>query len=101
MIELQTCRRGDQVCLDVIDTGVGIPRAVQEKLFQVFFSTRDSGTGLGLPTVRKIVERARRNDSLRQRAGPGDAVYAFLPLRPRVATARGGRSRRGGGGERE
>lgn len=56
VIELQTCRRGDQVCLDVIDTGVGIPRAVQEKLFQVFFSTKDSGTGLGLPTVRKIVE---------------------------------------------
>lgn len=56
LLELQTSARGDQVCLDVIDTGCGIAEAARQKLFQVFFSTKPGGSGLGLPTARKIIE---------------------------------------------
>lgn len=55
-LEVQTYRRGDQVCLDVIDSGCGMDETARRRMFQAFFSTRPGGSGLGLPTVRKIVE---------------------------------------------
>lgn len=55
-LELQTSRRGDQIVLEIIDTGCGMTPQALEKMFQVFFSTKPTGSGLGLPTVRKIVE---------------------------------------------
>jgi histidine kinase len=45
----------DSVILSVIDTGVGVPRELHEKIFEPFFSTKPStGTGLGLDMVRKL-----------------------------------------------
>lgn len=51
----QTYAKDDRVCLEIIDTGQGISETARSKLFQVFFSTKPAGSGLGLPTVRKIV----------------------------------------------
>ena len=60
---LQACRPGGVVTLvvdgpriTVRDTGVGIEPHHMEKLFTPFFTTKPSGTGLGLPTVRKIAD---------------------------------------------
>jgi signal transduction histidine kinase len=47
----------DVVVLEVTDTGRGIPPEVQKRLFDPFFSTKDSGTGLGLPIAARIVEK--------------------------------------------
>lgn len=55
-LNLLTYADGGRVCLDVIDTGCGIKPQSLEKIFEVFYSTRQGGSGLGLPTVRKIVE---------------------------------------------
>ncbi len=55
-LEIQTFARDGRVILQVIDNGPGMPEAVRRRLFDVFFSTKQNGTGLGLPTVRKIVE---------------------------------------------
>jgi two-component system, NtrC family, sensor histidine kinase HydH len=55
-LELQTYARDGRVHLEVIDNGPGMPEAVRCRLFDVFFSTKQNGTGLGLPTVRKIAE---------------------------------------------
>lgn len=43
------------VCLDVIDTGCGMPPEVLAKLFKPFHTTKKDGNGLGLPTARKVV----------------------------------------------
>jgi signal transduction histidine kinase len=45
-----------QVCLSLIDTGKGMTPEVAANIFQPFFSTKPTGSGLGLPTTRKIVE---------------------------------------------
>ena len=49
--------RTDVVILEVADTGQGIPPDVQKRLFDPFFSTKESGTGLGLPIASRIVEK--------------------------------------------
>lgn len=46
----------DQVRLEITDTGKGIPMNELHRVFDPFFTTRKGGTGLGLPTCRRIVE---------------------------------------------
>jgi len=43
--------------LEVADTGKGIPAEVERRIFDPFFSTKESGTGLGLPIAARIVEK--------------------------------------------
>lgn len=44
------------VAIDLIDTGCGMDDRTAMQMFEAFFSTKDGGSGLGLPTARKIVE---------------------------------------------
>lgn len=44
------------VALDLIDTGYGMDEATAMKMFDAFYSTKNGGSGLGLPTARKIIE---------------------------------------------
>jgi two-component system sensor histidine kinase PilS (NtrC family) len=46
----------DKVKLNVADNGPGIPDDIKEKIFEPFFSTKDNGTGLGLPIIARIVD---------------------------------------------
>lgn len=56
VLELQTYLRNDRVTLDIIDSGEGMTSETQKRMFDTFYSTKKDGSGLGLPTVRKIVE---------------------------------------------
>ena len=56
LLELQTYERDGRVCLDIIDNGLGMDERTRSRMFKAFFSTKTGGSGLGLPTVRKIVE---------------------------------------------
>jgi two-component system, NtrC family, sensor histidine kinase HydH len=55
-LTIQAARGPGGVLLSLIDTGKGMSPEVQAKIFQPFFSTRQGGNGLGLPTTRKIIE---------------------------------------------
>lgn len=46
----------DVVKIEVIDTGIGIPEKIQEKLYQPFGSNKPGGSGLGLPSAKRIIE---------------------------------------------
>jgi signal transduction histidine kinase len=76
---LTTRRENDNVVLDVIDTGCGIPTDVIPRVFEAFFSTRTGGTGLGLPTARKIVEAHSGTISLESELGKGSKFTIRLP----------------------
>ncbi|HEY0980494.1 MULTISPECIES: PAS domain-containing sensor histidine kinase [unclassified Schlesneria] len=56
VLELQTYERDGRVILEIIDNGEGMSPETQAKMFDTFYSTKREGSGLGLPTVRKIVE---------------------------------------------
>jgi signal transduction histidine kinase len=47
---------GRVAVLRVSDTGPGVPEAVRDQIFEPFFSTKEEGTGLGLPITRRIME---------------------------------------------
>jgi signal transduction histidine kinase len=57
-IELKTFDQGSHLMIAVRDTGSGIPVAAQKNIFRAFFTTkaRGEGTGLGLPTAKRIAE---------------------------------------------
>lgn len=56
VLELQTRSQATQVLLDVIDTGHGMDAKTQARMFDIFYSTKSNGSGLGLPTVRRVIE---------------------------------------------
>lgn len=80
LIEIQTFRRGDRAVLEIIDTGCGIPRAAAGKMFNVFFSTKPAGNGLGLPTVRKIVETHGGTIDCESEPGRGTKMTLTFPI---------------------
>lgn len=82
LLELQVYRKGDWVCLDVIDNGEGIPESAVAKLFDVFFSTKPGGSGLGLPTARKIVEAHDGTIACESEPGRGSRFTICLPACP-------------------
>ena len=55
---VRTSTPGDRVRIDVIDTGIGMSQEALGRVFELYFSTKTMGTGLGLPTVRRIVGAA-------------------------------------------
>lgn len=69
-LTLVSRRSGDQVEIDVTDTGAGIPDNVMPKIFDPFFTTKPvgEGTGLGLSMVHKIVQS--HGGSIRVRTAP-------------------------------
>jgi PAS domain S-box-containing protein len=68
------------VRIRVSDTGPGIPPEVRERVFDPFFTTKgDAGTGLGLSTVRKLVERAGGSIRVEPSDGPGATFELLLP----------------------
>jgi signal transduction histidine kinase len=79
LIELQTWTRDGKVCLSIIDNGSGISEATRAKMFEVFFSTKPNGSGLGLPTVRRIVEAHHGEISCESEPGRGTRFTISLP----------------------
>ncbi len=73
----ETQRRG--VVIIVEDQGRGIPFEEQETIFDPFFTTREEGVGLGLPTVKQIVERFAGYIGVESEPGRGTCFDVFLP----------------------
>jgi PAS domain S-box-containing protein len=71
--------RRSVVRIDCIDTGAGIPREELRKVFNPFFTTKQSGTGLGLSISYRIVEEHGGTIELRSRPGKGTRVRIVLP----------------------
>jgi len=77
---LQTRREGLWAVLDVIDTGCGIAPENRGRIFESFFSTRPKGSGLGLPTTRRIVEAHDGSIGLESEVGKGSKFTVKLPI---------------------
>ncbi|HXW04140.1 MAG TPA: ATP-binding protein [Vicinamibacterales bacterium] len=65
--------------VSIADQGPGIPEDIREKIFEPFFTTKHRGTGLGLPTARRVVERHRGSIEVVCPTGGGTVVSVTLP----------------------
>lgn len=70
---------GKRLCIHIIDTGPGIADEVRAKLFEPYFSTKRTGTGLGLPTTRRIIEEHGGALTLHTERGKGSEFTIELP----------------------
>jgi hypothetical protein len=70
---LLTSSATNTVRITIRDTGVGIPREHQEKIFSPFYTTKHRGTGLGLSITRNIIEKHRGNIAVASEPGRGTA----------------------------
>ena len=72
------------VALDLIDTGLGMDDHTREQVFDAFFSTKSGGSGLGLPTARKIIEAHGGSIALQSELGRGTQLTVKLPVPARL-----------------
>jgi two-component system, cell cycle sensor histidine kinase and response regulator CckA len=72
---------GDYVLIELIDTGIGIPKENLNRIFDPFFSTKElgSGTGLGLSTVYGIIKQTGGFVFVNSAPGQGTAFAIYLP----------------------
>lgn len=83
-VQLRVLGDGDGLLIQVLDRGSGMSEAVLANALLPFYSTKGSGTGLGLPLCREIVEAHEGRLSMRNRPEGGLEVDIWLP---RLATA--------------
>lgn len=75
----RTISKDPRARIHIIDTGPGIPGDVKAKLFEPYFSTKRTGTGLGLPTTRRIIEEHGGELTLHTEPGKGSEFTIELP----------------------
>lgn len=78
-IILITRRERDGVVVEVVDDGPGMDRETLDRCFEVYFSTKGSGSGLGLATVRRIAEAHGGELDVQSSPGNGTRVVMHLP----------------------
>jgi signal transduction histidine kinase len=67
------------VALDLIDTGCGMDEKTAMKMFEAFYTTKNGGSGLGLPTARKIIEAHGGRIDVHSEAGRGTKFTLEFP----------------------
>jgi D-alanine transaminase len=86
-LTIQAAAGKDEVVLILIDTGHGMSPEAMAKAFKPFYSTRAGGTGLGLPTTRRIIEAHGGRITVESEVGKGTRFTIHLPLAPRPQAA--------------
>jgi signal transduction histidine kinase len=81
---IRTRAAGLGVLIELIDTGPGMDAETLSKVFQAFYTTKQGGSGLGLPTARKIIEAHGGTIDVESTPGRGTKVTIWLPAPPRL-----------------
>ena len=71
---------GDDAQIEVQDTGPGIPPAIRDKIFNLYFTTKKSGSGIGLAMTYRIMQLHNGSIHFDTRVGEGTIFYLTLPL---------------------
>lgn len=90
-VEVSRARRNGQAGIEVRmkDTGPGIPADLREQVFNPFVTTKDTGVGLGLSIVSKIVDEHRGSIRIESTSGQGACFIVFFPVEQSSAQPQG------------
>lgn len=90
MINVSVWRKNEKVCIDIADTGRGIPADSLPHIFEAFFQSHNvddgSGTGVGLALVSQIVKTLGGTITVDSTEGKGTAFHIALPIKVGMAT---------------
>jgi signal transduction histidine kinase len=102
-LEIKASARNENVIIEVADSGIGIPRSEQKKIFEKFYRVSNGlvhdtkGSGLGLSIVKHIIEAHGGQISVESLSGRGSRFIVTLPVKAggaeAVATSHNGSSR--------
>ena len=82
---VELAREGSGALLTVTDSGVGMDEQQIERCFDLYYSTKKAGTGLGLPTVRRIVELHGGEIEVQSEEGRGTRFQVWVPVLQEIA----------------
>jgi len=71
----------DYVRISILDNGPGMPSEIQDRIFAPFFTTKKTGTGIGLPMAQKIIHTHGGVIDLRSTPGKGTEFIIKIPMR--------------------
>ena len=80
-IRVKVARRPEHLVVEVEDTGCGIEKEILDRIFEPYFSTKDVGTGLGLPIAKKIIEDHQGSLQISSEPRKGTKITIDFPLR--------------------
>jgi two-component system sensor histidine kinase HydH len=78
-LSVKTWKEGDDLSIEVTDTGKGIPEDVLPRIFDLYWTTKDMGTGLGLSIVQRIIAEHEGLINVNSRLGIGTTFRIHLP----------------------
>lgn len=81
-LTIKAAGENDAICMEIRDTGIGIPEGHLEKVFELRYTTKRGGTGLGMWIAKQIIEEMHYGQlSIDSDQGIGTVVYVKLPKR--------------------
>ena len=78
-LTIEAHKEAEDTVLSVKDTGVGIPKEIQDKMFTLMFTTKSKGQGFGLPVVKRMTESLGGTVSFESQEGKGTTFTIRLP----------------------
>jgi len=84
-LQVKVYSSGDKLTLEVCDTGSGIPPELREKVFQLYFTTKTGGSGIGLAMTYRAVQLHNGTISFKSEAGSGTMFRLEFPANVRHA----------------
>jgi signal transduction histidine kinase len=79
----------DEALIEVIDTGQGIEPEIREKVFEIYYSTKKNGSGIGLPMTRRLIQEHGGSIELHSEPGKGTRFAIHLPRTDQPAASTG------------
>lgn len=83
-VQREKLARQDRIAMatvHVVDTGPGIPPATLKEIFKPYFTTKSGGSGLGLPTTRRLIEEHGGQVGVHSEEGKGSDFFLTVPLK--------------------
>ncbi|HGJ64724.1 TPA: hypothetical protein ENS27_04960 [bacterium] len=81
VLVIQVIKLDSALQIDISDNGNGIPEDKLDQIFNLFYSTKEDGTGLGLPIARRIIEMHNGEIKVKSQIGKGTTFSVFLPIK--------------------